>query len=325
MEKLIQQYKAIETYAHISLDDIMNKFTQEVAELIEAASQNNAEETKKEASDALVNILSASQELWIIEETYYPKPTSLIELAINSGKWNADVNAYRNRYSKTPKTLEAVRVSTKDLIENILSFTDSKMSIEEILQESIKKFESRKELYKPQIALRDYISGYKDFPKPGIHFRDVSPLLQHPEALRYAIFEIANACKNADVIVGMDARGFIFGSLVAELLQKPFVMIRKAGKLPWEKEKISYGLEYGKDTIEIQKNSIQPGQKIALIDDLLASGGTIQAGIDLVEKLGWVIEMLGFMISLDDEFLKNGELRQKLEKYPMTALAKYED
>ncbi len=325
MKPLLQNYKSIERYVHISFDDILNKCTQEIAELIEAIVKNDTIETQKEAADSLVNILSVSQELGILEENYSPKSTSPLELAINSGKWNSDINALRNRYSKSPKNLSEVRVSTKILVENILNFTDKTKTVEQILQESIQKFESRKELYKPDINLKDYISSYEDFPKVGINFKDISPLIAHQKALEYAVFEMAESCRGADVIVGLDARGFIFGSLIAKNLNKPFVMIRKKGKLPGITHSVSYGLEYGKDTIEIQQGSILPWQKVALIDDILATGGSIQAAIDLVEKSQWVVHNLSFIIALNEDELKKFPSRKALEKYSSHALISYND
>lgn len=325
MEKLLWEYKALEKYAHISFDDIMQKISQEVAELVEAKYLENEDEIQKEAKDVLINLFSISQELNILQNDYSPLQVEWIQLVIAHWKWNSQVNAYRNRYSKTPQTLDEVSISTKNLVNSVLSFLPENMSMDEIVQSSFDKMKLRKDLYKPQINLEDFVTWYKDFPKKWIHFRDVSPLLQNPEALKYAIFELANACQNADVIAWLDARGFIFGSLVAQLLQKPFVMIRKSWKLPWEKLKISYWLEYGKDEIEIQKESIQPWQKVALIDDLLATWWTIQAWIDLVEKLWWIIEVLWFVISLEDEFLIHGEIRKQLQKYPIKSLLTYQN
>jgi adenine phosphoribosyltransferase len=136
---------------------------------------------------------------------------------------------------------------------------------------STEKFRSRVTEYLPDIRLEDHIASYPDFPKPGILFRDISPLLAYPEALRYASFEMAKAAKDADVIAGLDARGFIFATRVAEILDKPFVMVRKKGKLPGETVGTDYSLEYGNNSIEIQKDAIKPGAKVALIDDLLAT------------------------------------------------------
>lgn len=325
MEKLLTQYKAIERYAHITFDDVMNKISQEVAELIEAHNNGNKEETYKEASDVLINLLSVSQELGIENIWDTKTPTSLIELSISHGKWNSKIQTLRQKYSRETTDINEVSAITKKLVSQVLSFTDEKLSLETILQNAIQKFESRKELYKPDINLKDYISSYENFPKAGINFKDISPLIADQKALEYAVFEMAESCRGADVIVGLDARGFIFGSLIAKNFNKPFVMIRKKWKLPGITHSVSYGLEYGKDTIEIQQGSILPWQKVALVDDLLATGGTIQAAIDLVEKSQWIVHNLSFVVALNEDELKNLPSRKALEKYSSTALVSYND
>lgn len=325
MEKLITQYKAIERYAHISFDDVMNKISQEVAELIEANDNWDKEETYKEASDVLINLLSISQELWITNISEEKIPTSPIKLCISHGKWNSKIQTLRQKYSRETTNIAEVSTITKKLVSQVLSFTDQTLSLEAIIQKAIQKFEVRKELYKTNIELKDYISSYENFPKTGINFKDISPLIADQKALEYAVFEMAESCRGADVIVGLDARGFIFGSLIAKQLNKPFVMIRKKGKLPGTTHSVSYGLEYGKDTIEIQQGSILPWQKIALVDDLLATGGTIQAAIDLVEKSEWIVHNLSFVVALDEENLKNLPSRKALEKYASLSLVSYND
>ncbi|MDQ7008710.1 MAG: adenine phosphoribosyltransferase [Candidatus Gracilibacteria bacterium] len=167
--------------------------------------------------------------------------------------------------------------------------------------------------------LKKYISEISDFPKKGINFKDMSPILEDSEALHFAInsFEIANAGK-INKIVGLDARGFIFGSILAYKMKLPFIMLRKAGKLPGICESISYDLEYGSNTFEIQKSAINPGDKIAIVDDLLATGGSAKTAIDLIEKLGGIIESLNFVIELG--FL-NG--KEKFENKKVVSLVKY--
>lgn len=325
MEKLLEQYKAIERYAHISFDDVMNKISQEVAELIEANNNGNKQETYKEASDVLINLLSVSHELGIENLSEEKNPTSPIELCISHGKWNSKIQTLRQKYSRETTDINEVSAITKKLVSQVLSFTDQSLSLEAIIQKAIQKFEGRKELYKPNIELKDYISSYENFPKSGINFKDISPLIADQKALEYAVFEMAESCRVADVIVGLDARGFIFGSLIAKNLNKPFVMIRKKGKLPGVTHQVSYGLEYGKDTIEIQQGMIQSWQKVALIDDLLATGGTIQAAIDLVEKSHWIVHNLSFVVALDEENLKNLPSRKALEKYSSHSLVSYND
>ncbi len=148
--------------------------------------------------------------------------------------------------------------------------------------------------------LKKYISEIPDFPKQGINFKDMSPILENIEALDFVInsFEIANAWK-IDKIVWLDARWFIFWSILAYKMKIPFIMLRKKWKLPWECEEISYDLEYWSNTFEIQKNAINPWEKIAIVDDLLATGWSAKAAIDLIEKLGWIVESLNFVIELE--------------------------
>jgi len=167
--------------------------------------------------------------------------------------------------------------------------------------------------------LKKYISEIHDFPKQWISFKDMSPILENSEALEFVInsFEMQNAWK-INKIVWLDARGFIFGSILAYKMKLPFIMLRKKGKLPWECEEISYDLEYGSNTFEIQKSAINPWDKIAIVDDLLATGWSAKAAIDLVEKLGWIVESLNFVIEL--EFL-NG--KEKFGDKKVVSLVKY--
>ena len=166
--------------------------------------------------------------------------------------------------------------------------------------------------------LKNYITEIPNFPKEGINFKDISPVLQNPEVLSYVIDKLSENLENVDKIVWLDARWFIFGSLVAYKLKKPFIMLRKKWKLPWECESISYDLEYGSNTFEIQKSAIQKWDKIAIIDDLLATGGSAKAAYDLVEKLGGEIESLNFVIEL--EFLN---WRKLFEDKKVFSLVKY--
>ena len=135
--------------------------------------------------------------------------------------------------------------------------------------------------------------------------------------------ELANKCRDSDVIVWLDSRGFLFGTMVAEYLGKPFVMVRKKWKLPWKVFSQDYWLEYGKDVVELQEWSIRKGEKVSLIDDLLATGWTIKAGIDLVEKSWWEVNNVSFVISLDDSGLSRLDSRKELDKYNWNSIVSY--
>jgi len=167
--------------------------------------------------------------------------------------------------------------------------------------------------------LKKYISEIPDFPKKWINFKDMSPILENSDALGFVInsFELNNAWK-IDKIVGLDARWFIFWSILAYKMKIPFIMLRKKWKLPWICEKISYDLEYWSNTFEIQKNSINSWDRIAIVDDLLATWWSAKAAIDLVEKLGGIVETLNFVIEL--EFLN---WREVFNNKNVLSLVKY--
>ncbi len=166
----------------------------------------------------------------------------------------------------------------------------------------------------------DKIRDIPDFPRPGIIFKDVTPLLQDPATFREVIDTLIEQLKpfDFDVIVAPEARGFILAAPLAYALGKGFVPARKPGKLPARKRRVTYQLEYGSDALEIHEDAIQPGQKVLVLDDLLATGGTILSTIKLVEEEGGVVTATAFLIEL--EFLKG---RAALQKYPIVSLLKY--
>ena len=169
--------------------------------------------------------------------------------------------------------------------------------------------------------VEDYVISIPDFPKPGIIFRDVTSVLQDAEGLQLAVNGILDMLKDVDfdVIVGPEARGFIFGTPVAYALHKPFVPVRKKGKLPRETVSISYKLEYGSATIEMHKDSIKPGQRVVVVDDLIATGGTTEAIIKLIESMGGKVVKLCFLMELAG--LKGREL---LKGYDVGSVITYE-
>ena len=169
--------------------------------------------------------------------------------------------------------------------------------------------------------IEDYVVSIPDFPEPGIIFRDVTSVLQDAEGLHLAIDLMQEKLEGLDfdVVVGPESRGFIFGVPIAYNLHKPFVPVRKKGKLPCETVSRSYDLEYGSATIEMHKDSIKPGQKVAIIDDLIATGGTVEAAIKLVEELGGEVVKVVFLMELAG--LKG---RERLAGYDVASVIRYE-
>ncbi len=168
--------------------------------------------------------------------------------------------------------------------------------------------------------LKSKIRDIPDFPKPGIIFKDITPLVKDPAALRLATHQLLHPFlgRNITAVAGMEARGFIFGSLIAWELGVSFIPLRKPGKLPYDVQSVSYDLEYGSATLEAHIDSFSPGDNVLLIDDLLATGGTAKASCELVEKLGATVEACAFVVELD--FLQG---REQLQGYEVHSLIHY--
>ena len=169
--------------------------------------------------------------------------------------------------------------------------------------------------------LEEYVRSIPDFPEPGIIFRDITTILQDPDGLHLAIQSMQDKLKDTefDVVVGTESRGFIFGVPIAYNLHKAFVPVRKKGKLPCETVSMEYDLEYGSAVIEMHKDSIKPGQKVVLVDDLVATGGTIEAAIKLVEELGGEVVKVVFLLELAG--LKG---RERLKGYEVESVLCYD-
>ena len=169
--------------------------------------------------------------------------------------------------------------------------------------------------------IEEYVRSIPDFPEPGIIFRDVTSVLQDADGLQLAIDSMQDCLEGEefDVITGLESRGFIFGGPIAYNLHKPFVPIRKKGKLPRETVSVSYDLEYGSAEIEMHKDSIKPGQKVVIVDDLIATGGTIEAAIKLVEQLGGEVVKVVFLMELAG--LKG---RERLNGYDVASVICYD-
>ena len=170
-------------------------------------------------------------------------------------------------------------------------------------------------------ALRDYVTEIPNFPKKGILFRDITTVLSDKNGFKMAIDGLIDLVKDIDFdyVVGTESRGFIFGAPVAYALNKGFILVRKKGKLPRETISESYDLEYGTAEVEMHIDAIQPGQKVVIIDDLIATGGTVEAAIKLVEREGGVVAKVAFVMEL-----AGLEGREKLKGYDVDSLIVYE-
>lgn len=168
--------------------------------------------------------------------------------------------------------------------------------------------------------LKKYIRDVENFPKPGILFKDISPLLANGEALNFTITSMAEIAKDVDVIVGPDARGFLFGTPTAAMLKKPFIMVRKPGKLPGKVISREYDLEYGNNILQIQAGFIKKSQTVAIVDDVLATGGTIKAIIKLLKEQGAIIKKVIILLELTD---LNGRASINDEGIEIVSLVKF--
>ena len=169
--------------------------------------------------------------------------------------------------------------------------------------------------------VEDYVRAIPDFPEEGIIFRDITTVIQDPDGFHLAIDEMMKLLEDVDfdVVVGAESRGFIFGAPIAYSMNKGLVLVRKKGKLPCETVSASYDLEYGSAEIEMHKDSIKPGQKVVVVDDLIATGGTIEAAIKLVEELGGEVVKVIFLLEL-----AGLEGKKKLAKYDVESVVTYE-
>jgi adenine phosphoribosyltransferase len=171
-----------------------------------------------------------------------------------------------------------------------------------------------------KLDLASYVRSIPDFPKPGILFRDITTLIKDKDAFKFAVNQIVDKYKDKkiDLVVGIEARGFIIGGAVALKLGTGFVPVRKKGKLPWRVRSITYDLEYGTDTLELHEDAVKEGTRVLIIDDLLATGGTVRATCDLLTNFKCKVAGIAFIIELVD--LKG---REKLKEHPVFSLIKF--
>lgn len=169
-------------------------------------------------------------------------------------------------------------------------------------------------------ALKDLIRDVPDFPKKGIMFKDITPLLQRADAFAFAIDSMAEILSHmpVDAVLGIESRGFILSPALSYKLNAGFIPVRKQGKLPWKTHEVAYTLEYGEAVLQIHQDAVTPGMKVAIVDDLLATGGTAEATAKLVEKMGGTVVKILFLIEL--QFLQG---RQRLARYDVSSLIRY--
>jgi adenine phosphoribosyltransferase len=302
MSQVIEMEKSV----WITTDGVLHKATQENAEFVEAFQSGELEKIVDEAWDAIINTLSATHRITgQIPHDYPIQSTDVISLMIQHGKLNDALQTVRGQYSRHNKVpdLDKVQALTQSYVGWVLWLVQPHqawLTVEDFIHASIIKMESRMDMYRPQLDLNKYIVNVPDFPKPWILFKDISPILQSPEAFDYAVKMLAVKARDADVIMWLDARWFLFGGAVARELGKPLVIARKPGKLPREQYSVKYSLEYGSNELCMHQDAILPGQKVAVIDDLLATGGTARAANDLIMKAQWVVEGNYFVIGLDE-------------------------
>lgn len=168
--------------------------------------------------------------------------------------------------------------------------------------------------------LKDYIANVPDFPKPGILFRDITPILQSPTAFRHALDALKQGIAGSpiDAFAAIDARGFLIAAPLALEMGKPLLPVRKEGKLPRDAVKVSYDLEYGSNAMEMHRDAVSRGERVLVVDDLLATGGTAEATVKLVEALGGVVAGLAFLVELTD---LGG--RDRIKGYPITSVIQF--
>ncbi len=333
LAQLLQQNEQLERKAILDLDAIIHKVTQEVSEVLELVHETKHVDLPHlidEIGDVLLNVLSVQYRLEPAFTTFTASEVSTVsplDIAISLGKRNDLVQKHRGIYARRTIPLNEITQQAQLITGQLLKLAElhagQKFTLEELCKHTLHKFIDRAEAYGPHIDLKEHIRDVQDYPKPGILFKDITPLLKHPRAYKYTIQELCERVKDADVIVWLDARWFIFGGAVAEKLGKPFVPIRKKGKLPYTTIEDSYALEYGEAVQTMHIDALQPGQKVAIIDDLLATGGTVASAIRLIEQ-GWgIVAGCYFVIGLHIPWADGITGRERIKDYKVETLVDY--
>jgi len=293
----------LEDEVFIDTDASIHKVTQENWEFQEALLEWDAAKIVDEAADAVTNTLIATYRvIWEIpEEEDFFCSEDIVNLTITNYKRNDALQTYRGIYTRNTKTIDKEQIleRTKQYVSWVLWYAsayDTSVTISSLIQHSLWKITWRMDMYKPEIDIKDYISTH-DF--KWVDYKHIWPILANPEINKYVIQQMTHWAKWADVIMVMDARWFLHWNQVAINLWIPCILARKPGKLPWKLIEQSYEKEYWPDTLSIMEDDITPWQKVAIIDDLLATAWTAQAWGQLIEKAWGTIHWNYFIIELD--------------------------
>ncbi len=297
----LKQLVDLEDAAFIDTDASMHKATQENGEFQEALLWSDIDHIVDEAADAVTNTLIATfRVIWEVpEEKDFFSSKDIVNTTISYARLNDALQTYRGIYTRNTKSItkEEVLEKTRDCVAWILNQVnqiDPSVTVASLVEHSLGKITQRMATYKPQIDLKDIITSY-DF--KWVDFKDISPLLANPEYADYIDKQFKFRTRDADVIVWLDARGFLWRNIATDT-GKPFVMMRKPGKLPWELISTDYEKEYWIDTLCLQKNAIKPWQKVAIIDDALATSGTAGAAWKNIEAAWGIVEWYYFLMEL---------------------------
>ena len=302
-ENTLKQLVDLEDEVFIDADASIHKATQERWEFQEALLLWNAEHIIDEAADAITNTLIATYRvIWEIpEENTFFSSEDIVNLTISNAKRNDALQTYRGIYSRKTKTIskEEILNQTSNYVAWVLNHAskiDSNITLSSLVKHSLEKISWRMEMYKPQIDLKEKIKSY-DF--KWVDFKDISPLLANPEYADFIDKQFKYWTRDADAILWLDARGFLWRN-IATKAWKGFVMARKPEKLPWELISTEYEKEYWTDSLSIQVGSIKPGQRVAIVDDLLATWGTAAAAERLIKEAWGLLDWSNFVIELDE-------------------------
>lgn len=324
-KKELEAYVAVEQEAHIyNSSSIVNKVTQEVLELKQGKRKNDLANVEEEIRDAIVNILSANHKTGVLPSEWVlmrNMPVTWDDVDDSLSDWNEDIQWINQDYSRRHVSPEQLKASTEKLISTILSFGNSQETLAQILAHNTEKFRARIPKYRPNIDLKDYITNHPDFPKKDIQFKNIFPIFRIPEIKRFLKNEIRRLTEGTehDIVALCSSRWYLFDRDDVDMIP-----VAKKWKLPWDTISESYEKEYWIDEIEIF-NNIKPGQRVVIIDDLLATWWTVDAAAKAIERAWWVVAKIIVVIRLNDDYCKGKREEYNVDRYPIETLVEYDN